>query len=51
MIICALVILFFGTIATGPAGLEWRDARRARADFPTVKVTYLPSRSCRADEP
>lgn len=37
LLICALVVTFFGTIATGPAGLEVLEKRRARLDFPHVK--------------
>ena len=29
MLICALVITFFVTVLTGPAGVEWLEKRRA----------------------
>lgn len=47
MIICLLVITFFAVIATGPAGVEWREKRRARLDRPTARVLYLASGACR----
>lgn len=48
VIICVLVIVFFVVVATGPAGLEWRERRRAELDAPVARVMYLPSASCTA---
>lgn len=50
MIVCLIAIVFFATIATGPAGLEWAERRRARHDQPKARVVYLPSAVCRPDE-
>ena len=47
MVACLIVLTFFAVIATGPAGIEWRDNRRARRDRPLAKVIYLPSSVCR----
>lgn len=47
VVICLLVLTFFAVIATGPAGLEWRERRRAELDEPRVRVVYLPSAGCR----
>ena len=43
MIVCLCVMLFFATLVTGPDGLDWLARRRAQRDFPTARVTYLPS--------
>lgn len=47
MIICLFVITFFAVIASGPAGKEFLDERRARRDRPLAKVIYLPTAACR----
>jgi len=47
MLICLFVITFFAVVASGPAGREVLDARRARRDRPLAKVIYLPSAACR----
>jgi len=53
VIICLLVITFFATALSGPAGLEWlerrRAARRELEDRPVARVIYLPSAGCRRD--
>lgn len=47
----ALVAVFLYVVGTGPAGVEWRENRRARRqlelDRPLAKVIYLPSAGCR----
>ncbi len=47
MIPTMLVAVFTVVVATGPAGREWRERRRARRDAPMARVEYLPSRACR----
>ena len=48
MILCFMVIAFFATVVTGPAGVEYLEARRARRDRPLATVHYLPSSACRS---
>lgn len=49
MIVAALLIAtFVATVMTGPAGVEWRERRRARTRaLPAATVHYLPSACCR----
>jgi hypothetical protein len=47
----ALVSVFAVVALTGPAGRDWRAARRALRDRPLARVAYLPSAGCRAGEP
>lgn len=48
MILLALLVTFLVVVLTGPAGVEWREKRRARLDAPAAKVLYLPSASCQS---
>lgn len=54
LVICSLVITFFGVVLTGPAGVEWFENRRAKRleleSRPAARVVYLPSGCCRTVE-
>lgn len=46
MLLLALVATFVTVVATGPAGREYRERRRALRDAPLARVLYLPSGAC-----
>ena len=54
MMICLMVIAFFATALSGPAGIEWLAERRARRELRRLyaaRVVYLPSASCKGECP
>lgn len=50
VIFCLLVITFFGVLASGPAGRDYLERRRAHRDRPLAQVFYLPTSACREPE-
>ena len=42
MLICLFVITFFVIVLTGPAGIEWRDKRKALKNQPLAKLLPFP---------
>ncbi len=42
MLICALVIVFFTTVATGPDGMAWLAKRKQLKEQPIAKLLPFP---------
>lgn len=42
MLICALVIVFFVTVLTGPAGVEYLNKRKSLKEQPLAKLLPFP---------